>query len=379
VGLVRAHLRADEPCLNVVPQDLFSRLAVLLVHSQKEHRQHDRHHAKGSARIACGVPQNKEQRHAYDCRCTKTDKLPGGQVEGHFGLHLAEIARHGNISCQNFTSLVCAQNAPGDGTSLEQRKAQQHRVPHDAPDRVDGIPGYGNILKQNSVDRHADQNQEALKSQRKQRTKIVLSHMGMLVVAPCCHGHRGKADHHVDLNHSSVDDDENHDGQDAHSDADEEGLQEQPEQWAYVHLHHAGLQHGKPDVVDPCVAGNNAAGICHHLLRHVEHRHDDIESVGDHPDRNGSFEDPFHQQRRLKLCHVVVLCDHLDQLITGDEGQNHACNGKHYVPGQRLDHSENARFKIGWFGADLLCDVAHLGVDVIKQAGEIGHDRRCQQ
>ena len=77
--------------------------------------------------------------------------------------------------------------------------------------------------------------------------------------------------------------------------------------------------------------------------------------------------------------HVVVLCDHLDQLITGDEGQNHACNGKHYVPGQRLDHSENARFKIGWFGADLLCDVAHLGVDVIKQAGKIGHDRRCQQ
>ena len=44
-----------------------------------------------------------------------------------------------------------------------------------------------------------------------------------------------------------------------------------------------------------------------------------------------------------------------------------------------VNHSENARFKIGWFGADLLCDVAHLGVDVIKQAGEIGHDRRCQQ
>lgn len=27
------------------------------------------------------------------------------------------------ISCQNSTSLVCAQNASGDGTSLEQRKA----------------------------------------------------------------------------------------------------------------------------------------------------------------------------------------------------------------------------------------------------------------
>jgi len=51
---------------------------------------------------------------------------------------------------------MCTQNAPGNRTSLEQRKAQQHRVPHDAPDRVDGIPGYGDILKQNSIDRHAD-------------------------------------------------------------------------------------------------------------------------------------------------------------------------------------------------------------------------------
>ena len=77
---VRTHLRANKARLKVVPQDLFSRLTVLLIHGQKEHGQHDRHHAEGSTGIASGVPQNKEQRHAYDCRCTKTDKLPGGQV-----------------------------------------------------------------------------------------------------------------------------------------------------------------------------------------------------------------------------------------------------------------------------------------------------------
>ena len=131
------------------------------------------------------------------------------------------------------------------------------------------------------------------------------------------------------------------------------------------------MQHGKPDVVDPCIAGNNAAGICHDLLGHVEHRHDDVEGVGDHPHRNGSLEDPFHQQRRLKLCHVVVLCDHLDQLITGDEGQNDACDGQHHIPGEGFDHSKNARFKTGWFGADLLGDAAHLGVHIIEQAAEI--------
>ena len=115
------------------------------------------------------------------------------------------------------------------------------------------------------------------------------------------------------------------------------------------------------------------------VLRHIEHRHDDVEGVGDHPHRNGSLEDPFHQQGRLKICHVVMFCDHLNQFITGNEGQNHACNRQHHIAGQSLDHGENARFKTGWFGADLLCDVAHLGVDVIEQAGKIGHDRSCQQ
>ena len=52
--------------LKVVPQDLFGGLTVLLVHGQKKHGQHDRHHAEGSAGIACGIPQDKEQRHPYD-------------------------------------------------------------------------------------------------------------------------------------------------------------------------------------------------------------------------------------------------------------------------------------------------------------------------
>ena len=37
-----------------------------------------------------------------------------------------------------------------------------------------------------------------------------------------------------------VDDDKNEDAQYPHGDADEATLQEQPEQRAYIHLHHAG-------------------------------------------------------------------------------------------------------------------------------------------
>ena len=82
----------------------------------------------------------------------------------------------------------------------------------------------------------------------------------------------------VNFNHAPVDDDENHDAQYPHGDANEEGLQKQPEQGTNVHLHQAGLQHGQTNVVDTGVSGNDAAGIGHHLLGDVEHRHHDVES-----------------------------------------------------------------------------------------------------
>ena len=187
-----------------------------------------------------------------------------------------------------------------------------------------------------------------------------------------------KAHHAIYLNHSSVDDDENHDAQYPHGDADEKGLQEKPEQGTNVHLHHAGLQHGQTNVVDTGVSGNDAAGIGHYLLGDVEHRHHNIEGVADEPHRNSGLENPAHDEGRLKLRHVVVLGDHLDQLITGNEGQNHTCNGQHHIPGESFDHGKNARLKGRWSCTDLLCDVAHLGVHIIKQPAEIGHNA-CRQ
>ena len=115
------------------------------------------------------------------------------------------------------------------GAGLEQAKTEQNGVPHNAPNGVDGIPGNRYRLYQHGVNRHADEDEKALKTQRKQAFQVVLPHVRLLVVAEGCHGNGGKAHHAVNFNHSSVDDDENHDGQDAHGNADEEGLQKQPE------------------------------------------------------------------------------------------------------------------------------------------------------
>ena len=198
------------------------------------------------------------------------------------------------------------------GAGLEQAETEQNGVPHNAPNGVDGIPGNRYRLYQHGVNRHADEDEKALKTQRKQAFQIVLPHVALLVVAEGCHGNGGKAHHAVNFNHSSVDDDENHDGQDAHGNADEEGLQKQPEQGANIHLHQAGLQHGQTNVVDTGVSGNDAAGIGHHLLGNVEHRHHNIEGVGDEPYRNSGLKNPAHDKGRLKLRHIVVLSNHFD-------------------------------------------------------------------
>ena len=191
------------------------------------------------------------------------------------------------------------------------------------------------------------------------------------MVAEGRHGDGRKAHHAIDLDHASVHDHKNDDTQDPHGDADEETLQEKPEQGAYIHLHQAGFQHRQANVVDTGVSGDDAAGIGHHLLGNVEHRHDNIEGVGDEPDRHRRFEDPAHDEGRLELRHVIVLGDHLYQLVTGDEGQDDACNGQHHIPRKSFDHRKNARLKAGGFGTHLLCDVAHLSVHIIEQTGKV--------
>jgi hypothetical protein len=138
---------------------------------------------------------------------------------------------------------MCAQNAFGYRACLEQGEAEQNGVAHNAPNRVDCIAGNGNVLNQYRVDGHTDQDQKALKTQRKQGFQIVLPDVALLMVASGCHRNGGKAHHAINLDHSAVDNDKNDDGQDSHGNADEERLQEQPEQRANFHLHHAGFQH----------------------------------------------------------------------------------------------------------------------------------------
>ena len=213
------------------------------------------------------------------------------------------------------------------GAGLEQAETKQNGIAHNAPNGVDGITGNRHALDQNGINCHADEDEKTLKAQCEQAFQVVLSHVRLLVVAEGCHGDGSKAHHAVNFDHTPVHDDENNDAQDPHGDSNEEGLQKQPEQGSYIHLHQAGFQHRQANVVDTGVSGDDAAGIGHHLLCQVKDRHHNIEGVADEPYRNSGLKNPAHDEGRLKLRHIVMLSDHLDQFITGDEGQDDACNG----------------------------------------------------
>ena len=274
--------------------------------------------------------------------------------------------------------LVRSEDGFCHGAGLEQAETEQNGIAYNAPNGVDGIPGNRYALDQHRINRHANEDEKALKTQCKQAFQVVLPHVALLVVAEGRHGDGRKAHHAVDLDHTPVHDDKNNDAQDPHGDADEEGLQKQPEQGSYIHLHQAGLQHGQANVVDTSVSGNDAAGIGHNFLRKVKDCHHDVKSIADEPHRNSGLKNPAHDEGRLKLRHIVMLSDHFDQLIAGDEGQDDACNGQHHVPGEGFDHCKHPWFKAGGLGAHLLCDVAHLGIHIIKQPAEIGHNA-CRQ
>ena len=90
---------------------------------------------------------------------------------------------------------MCSKDGFCHGAGLEQAETEQNGVAHNAPDGVDGIPGNRYRLYQHSVNRHADEDEEALKAQRKQAFQVVLPHVRLLVVAEGCHRDGRKAHH----------------------------------------------------------------------------------------------------------------------------------------------------------------------------------------
>lgn len=74
--------------------DHFKGLSVLLIHSHEKHWHHDHHHPHGCQTGAADRFEQKERRYPEECRHTKTDQLPLGQIEHDLALDLCQISGH---------------------------------------------------------------------------------------------------------------------------------------------------------------------------------------------------------------------------------------------------------------------------------------------
>ena len=131
--------------------------------------------------------------------------------------------------------------------------------------------------------------------------------------------------------------------------------------------------------VDGGVAHDKAGGAVDHALRRLEYAHDDIPCVGHDEHGSRRLEHPAKEYPCVDVVEVIAVRDKLYQLQRHHKGENHACNGQDQVVREGADHAVNAGVPRLRGAADVSRRLRDLGVDVIKEAGQVVHDAPDQQ
>ena len=247
---------------------------------------------------------------------------------------------------------------------LEQCVAQQDRIAHAAPDGCGYVvAGCGDALHQHRIDAHTDHNEESLEAQGQQGAKVVLPRGAPFPVDHCGKGDGPDRGHQIHLNHSAVDHQEDADGKYLRTQPHEHTLKPQPQQSAHAPVGKLGLQiaHHAGDV-DTCVGDDDPRRLTNHILRHIEHRHDDVPGIRDDQHGAEGLENPLEENPGVKVVKVVLLDDELDQLVAHDKGENNARDGDDHRLRKIADHVEDAAVPGGGRHANLPGDFAHLCV-----------------
>lgn len=219
------------------------------------------------------------------------------------------------------------EDALGESPGLEKCEAEQHGIAHHCPDGCDNVVGERDGLDQHGVDPDTDHDQESLEAEGREGPQVILADLALLSVPEGREGDRCQADHEIDLDHSSVNNDEDQDRQDQGTQLHHEVLQEQSEERPEFHLFQRLLYGFQCRGVNSSIAADNAGAGIYHMLGDIKDRHRNVECVRDQHDCHERLEYPFEEYPCLKVCKVVVIDDQLDQLIAGDEREDQARNG----------------------------------------------------
>ena len=91
------------------------------------------------------------------------------------------------------------------------RPDQKNRIAHTAPNRHNHIFLRSDVLYQYSINRHTDNNEKCLESQRQQGAQIVLAHAAPFLAHHGSHGDGCNGCHKVNFNHTAINHDEDAD------------------------------------------------------------------------------------------------------------------------------------------------------------------------
>ena len=127
---------------------------------------------------------------------------------------------------------MCGEDAARHAGRLEKRETQQHRIAHARPDGLAHVLVKGYVLDKDSINCDADYDQKRLERECQEAAQIILPHAAPFAAHHRRHGDGGDRGREVNFQHTPINDDENADGNSPCSDADEQALEPQPEQWA---------------------------------------------------------------------------------------------------------------------------------------------------
>ena len=106
----------------------------------------------------------------------------------------------------------------------------------------------------------------------------------------------------VYLDHTPIDDDEDHDGEYPEGELDDEAHQVDAQQSTHAVGLQGGLHRGDGRVADRRGRADDAPAPGDHVLADIKDRHHDIEAVGDERDGHEGLEYPLEDDPGLEIC-----------------------------------------------------------------------------
>jgi len=239
--------------------------------------------------------------------------------------------------------LVCIEYRLADRTGLKECKAQNDRICGYREQSAVNIVRDCHGINEDTVDAHDNHDEEALETKCKKSSCIVVSDLSPLSVRESSEGDRSDRCIKIDLDHTTVHDDRDENGDDLHTHRYDHGLKRKLKKLADIHGQHLRL-HLLNDLIriDRRASAYHSCRSVYYILPDIEYRHDYVERIRYKPDGDKGLEYPLKEHPGIYIVQIVFLRDHAYKFIGQNKCDDHACDRDDDVVGKASHHIEDA-------------------------------------